>query len=140
MANHRSMQPTIEDARALTAFMPLLRDEKNESIVEWKLGEGFPHAIYDSWVDDLVNETARDCWSHAKYDPSRASEMIENDSIVRSATLDQIKQMLTYFVRAERFCDGVQGSLIRRGRMAAVMNRLQQLFELEANQTDDKPS
>jgi hypothetical protein len=61
--------------------------------------------------------------------PEVADKMIQSDEGIASASLSEIRTMLTFCVRGERFCDGHWGAMIRQGRIAAILNRLEQLRE-----------
>src|SRR5262245_53422010 len=69
------------------------------------------------------------CWLDRGYNPEAAAEMVRSDEAIRSASLSQIKTMLTFRVRGERFCDGHWGAMIREGRIGAILRRLQELRE-----------
>ena len=45
----------------------------------------------------------------------------------KSASLAQIKTMLTFCVRGERFCDGHWGAMVSEGRIGAILHRLSKL-------------
>ena len=51
--------------------------------------------------------------------------MLSNDELFNKATLEDIKTMLTYCVRSERFCDGAWGALLKSGRIMALLKRLE---------------
>jgi hypothetical protein len=55
--------------------------------------------------------------------------MVESDEAIASATLAEVKTMLTFCVRGERFCDGHWGAVIGQGRIGAILRRLEQLRE-----------
>ena len=53
--------------------------------------------------------------------------MLEDEAFIASANLDEIKTMLTYCVRAERFSDGAWGALLSSGKIVALLRRLDAL-------------
>ena len=53
--------------------------------------------------------------------------MLESDDIIKTASLAQIKAMLTYCVRGERFCDGQWGAMIERGYVRLLLLRLAEI-------------
>lgn len=53
--------------------------------------------------------------------------MLESDDIIKTASLAQIKAMLTYCIRGERFCDGLWGAMIERGYVRLLLLRLAEL-------------
>jgi hypothetical protein len=67
------------------------------------------------------------------YQPQEAGQMLADDAAVQSASLEQIKTMLTFFVRGERFSDGHWGWLLENGRIQSLLHRLKILRkELDA--------
>jgi hypothetical protein len=53
--------------------------------------------------------------------------MLADDAFIRGATLSQVKTMLTYCVRGERFSDGHWAAMLSTGRVVALLERLQAL-------------
>jgi Family of unknown function (DUF6508) len=86
-----------------------------------------PYPTYPPVVEEFFRLAARDCWSDSGYVPQQAAEMIRDDDAIASASLSQIKTLLTYCVRGERFCEGHRGAMVREGRIGAILNRLSQL-------------
>jgi hypothetical protein len=58
------------------------------------------------------------------YSPDEAVELFKDEQRISSATLPEIKVMLTYFVRGERFNDGHWGALIEAGLLKKILVRL----------------
>jgi hypothetical protein len=78
-------------------------------------------------VDDFFRLAGQECWLDAEYlaiDPAR---MLDDDEAIGAATLEQVRAMLTYCVRAERFGDGSWEGFLRSGRITALLRRLQVL-------------
>ena len=50
--------------------------------------------------------------------------MLENENVVKNADIDQIKTMLIYCIRGERFCDGFWGGMITGGNVRRLLQRL----------------
>jgi hypothetical protein len=82
---------------------------------------------YPAVVREFFELAGQECWSDYGYDPIRTGELIERDDVIASASLEQLRTMLTYCVRGERFCDGHWGAMIREGRVASILRRLEQL-------------
>jgi hypothetical protein len=61
------------------------------------------------------------------YKPEEAYQMFINDDVIKSAGLAEIKTMLTYFVRGERFFDGHWGGMIEGGYIRRLLQRLAEL-------------
>ncbi|MBL8865586.1 MAG: hypothetical protein JNK93_08490 [Planctomycetia bacterium] len=86
-----------------------------------------PYPTYPTEVVEFFHLAEQDCWCDFGYDPVRADAMIRDDAAIASASLAQIKSMLTSCVRGERFCDGYRGRMVREGRIGAILRRLSQL-------------
>ena len=53
--------------------------------------------------------------------------MLEDEELVRAADLSQIRTMLTYCVRGERFGDGHWGAMIEQGHVRRLLERLKEI-------------
>jgi hypothetical protein len=63
-------------------------------------------------------------WCDYTYNPTEAGKLLQDDAFIAQATLDEIKTLLTYCVRGERFCDGHWDSMLQSGRIQAILRRL----------------
>lgn len=123
-----SPPPTIEEIDELVAFLPLLDSDEFTKYPTWseftQIGNciRFPHPTYSDGIEHLFQIASRECW--ISYDYSGAREMLGNDETIQNATLDQIKTMLTYCVRGERFCDGHWDAMISKGYIRKILERL----------------
>ena len=86
-----------------------------------------PYPSYPPEVVEFFELAGRPCWCDYEYEPDAAAELVHSDAAITSASLAQIKTMLTFCVRGERFCDGHWYAMIREGRIGAILRRLQQL-------------
>ena len=68
-------------------------------------------------------------WSDYGYEPRAAAQMLADMARIARATLDEIKTMLTYCVRGERFADGHWAAMLESGKVVAILRRLQVLRE-----------
>jgi hypothetical protein len=50
--------------------------------------------------------------------------MLDDTNLVAKATLEQVKTMLTFCVRGERFCDGFWEGILEEGKFTALLKRL----------------
>ena len=50
--------------------------------------------------------------------------MIKDESLIQSASIPQIKTMLTFCVRGERFSDGHWAEMIEKGYILRLLERL----------------
>lgn len=133
---------TRERLDELVRFLPRFSQPGAVFIVRWagseKTADGaltFPHPVYSDDVLAFFALAGQPCWADYGYRPRRAAAMLEDDALIAQATLAQMKTMLTYCVRGERFCDGLWGSLLESGRVVALLRRLAALRESEAGRT-----
>jgi len=68
-------------------------------------------------------------WADYGYEPRAAAQMLADEARIARATLDEIKTMLTYCVRGERFADGHWAAMLKSGRIVAILRRLKVLRE-----------
>ena len=53
--------------------------------------------------------------------------MLRDEHLVKTASLSQIKTMLTFYVRGERFSDGHWGTMIETGYIRRLLERLNEI-------------
>jgi uncharacterized protein DUF6508 len=53
--------------------------------------------------------------------------MLKDDKVIKSASLAQIKTMLTFCVRGERFSDGHWAQMIQEGYIRRLLERLNEI-------------
>ena len=90
-----------------------------------------PWPEYAPEVTEFFRLAASDCWSDYGYTPEVAWRMLRTAGLVESASLEQIKTMLTFCVRGERFADGHWADMIEQNQIRRLLLRLQQLLESE---------
>ena len=133
MTRERQQQPTARNIRDLLTYLPKLcadgfvpikrvhsKDQDGEIIA-------FPWAEYDGVVDEFMNCIRRECWLDYGYVPEEVQKLIESEEAIRRATLPQIRSMLTYVLRGERFSDGWWGHMIEDGYVRRILERLAEL-------------
>jgi hypothetical protein len=132
---------TCERIDELLRFFPLLGQPDKKLEPKWHGLEGrtgeegvitMPYPSYPSEVEEFFRLAGQPWWSDRGYDPETAGKMLADDALVALASLSQIKTMLTFCVRGERFCDGHWGAVIREGRVGALLRRLQHIREIIA--------
>jgi hypothetical protein len=126
--------PTAAEFERLLAFLPRLSAEGFAPIRRWGGGDKnangayvMPWPVYDEVVNELFEAAGQDCWMDFEYVPDQAGQLLLSEYGVRNATLDQLKTMLTYCVRGERFCDGHWGVMIEGGHVRRLLERLAEL-------------
>lgn len=122
--------PSLQDIETLTAYLPRLYAEDFTPIVKWEGGEklkdgsySMPYPKYDPLVEEFFGAVAR-AWLDYEYDPEQAYQMLRDEPAVKAASLSQIKSMLTFCVRGERFSDGHWAAMIEKGYIRCILERL----------------
>lgn len=72
-----------------------------------------PRQTYPPSIDEFFLLAGQECWCDFEYDPTIAGQLVRSKDAIASASLVQIKTMLTFCVRAERFCEGHWSTMIR---------------------------
>ena len=127
----KSQLPAPQETAELVAFLPLLYEEGFIPIKKWHGGVGkrkdsitMPWPEYEEIVEEFFRVASGECWSDHEYRPDEAGRMLRDHNAVKNATLSQVKTMLTYCVRGERFCDGHWGKMIESGHLRRLLERL----------------
>jgi hypothetical protein len=129
---------TRNDIDELLRFLPLLSkpdetlEPKWHGLDETPSKDGvftMPYPTYPPIVEEFFRLAAQPCWCDYGYKPELAGKMVHSEETIASASLADIKTMLTFCVRGERFCDGHRGAMIREGRIGAILRRLEQIRE-----------
>jgi len=123
--------PSREQMHDLLTFLPRLYGDDQPLIHSWYDGAGsegepwvMPHPEYADVVVEFFRAASAPCWSDYEYDPSSAGAMLKEPGFVESADLSQIRTVLTYCVRGERFCDGFWAGVIEDGHIRRILERL----------------
>jgi hypothetical protein len=126
--------PTKKDIRELVSFLPKLYADGFKPVKKWGGGQEespgvfiIPWPDYESIVDDFFALAAQDCWADYHYLANDASEMLTAPGVIENADLNQIKTMLTFCVRGERFCMGHWGEMIEKEYIRRLLLRLSEL-------------
>ena len=135
--------PTYQEMQALVAFLPRLYSEGFQPVLKWNGGEQgkdglyrLPWPTYNPVVEEFYRLAASDCWLDYAYHPEEAAEMLKEEGFVKSASLSQIKEMLTFCVRGERFADGHWAEMIENGTIRKILERIQVLSADAPGRTD----
>ncbi len=124
----------MREIEELTAFLPRLYSEGFLPIESWGGGEKqkdgsftFPYPNYNSVVEEFFHTVAGNGWLDYEYNPEQAYQMLKDENIIKAASLSQIKTMLTFCVRGERFSDGHWGEMIEKGYIRRLLERLNEI-------------
>lgn len=126
----KSRLPTLEEIEALTAFLPRLYAEGFSPVIRWEGGKGkdglyrLPYPIYNKVVEEFFYTLGSDCWIDYGYSPEQAYQMLKDEALINTASLSQIKTMLTFCLRGERFSDGHWAQMIEAGYIRRLLERL----------------
>lgn len=125
--------PTLQDIEELTAFLPRLYAEGFSPIVSWDGGEKrkdgsftLPYPSYSPLVEEFFRAVSSS-WLDYEYNPEQAWQMLQDENGVKTASLSQIKTLLTFCVRGERFSDGHCGAMIEKGYIRRILERLNEI-------------
>ena len=131
MATHdnRSPAPTPEQIDELVAFLPKLYAEGFQSVKAMVSEDPdgsliFPYAVYDDLVHEFAQLASQDHWCEFSYSPSSSGNGLEDPAFVTRASLTEVKTMLTWCIRGERFCSGHWGEVIDSGKLRLLLERL----------------
>jgi hypothetical protein len=126
-----SAGPTEGEIDELLAFAPRLRALDGRFIEDWGGGEKRPDDVftmpwprYPKVVSDFFEAAAKPCWSDRGYVPTDAGIMISDSLRIDRASLEELRTMLTWCVRGERFCDGHWDAVLCDGKIFALLERL----------------
>ena len=130
----KESRPTLQDMEALTAFLPRLYAEGFSPVVNWDGGERrkdgsftLPYPTYDTVVEEFYRLVSSGGWLDYEYNPEQAYEMLRDENLIKIASLSQIKTMLTFCVRGERFSDGHWAAMITEGYIRRLLERLNEI-------------
>jgi hypothetical protein len=125
--------PTLQEIETLTAFLPRLYAKGFSPVLRWyggKQNEGaftLPYPDYDPLVKEFFTAAANECWRDYDYNPDQGYQMLQDAPFVKTASLPQIKTMLTFCVRGERFSDGHWEEMIEKGYIRRLLERLNEI-------------
>ena len=123
--------PTIDEIDEITGFLPIFSSSGFKPIRTWIGSDIYadgslaaPYPNYETVVTQFFLIAAKACWSDYAYNPTIAAKTLEDGSLVQDCSLNEIKSLLTYCVRGERFGEGFWGEMIKRGYIQLILERL----------------
>ena len=125
--------PTRQDIETLTAYLPRLYAEGFSPVQKWNGGKQedgtftMPYPDYDPLVEEFYWAISAGGWLDHGYNPEQAYKMIQDEDLVKTASLAQIKTMLTFCVRGERFSDGHWAEMVEKGYIRQILERLNEI-------------
>lgn len=125
--------PTLQDIEELTAYLPRLYAEGFSPTDSWGGGEklkdgsySMPYPNYNPVVEEFFHIVSG-AWLDYECDPEQAYQMLRDEQAVKTASLAQIKTMLTFCVHGERFSDGHWATMIEKGYIRRLLERLNEI-------------
>ncbi|MGH2538040.1 MAG: DUF6508 domain-containing protein [Candidatus Promineifilaceae bacterium] len=125
---------TTDDVDQLLAYLPWLTTPGRQFVSSWNASvqreDGVWSMPWPNYTPDVVaffRQAAAECWLDYNYKPEEAGAMLSDPARVASASLEEIKTMLTHCVRGERFCDGFWETVLENGKVVALLGRLKAL-------------
>lgn len=127
-----SQMPTQTEIDEMLSFLPKLYMEGFSPTTDDPCTRNSDGVIeigptYNKPVMEFVNAASKGCWRDSDYLAANPQEIIASKFGIESASVAELKSVITFFVRGERFCDGHWGALITDGTVRRVLNRLSQL-------------
>jgi hypothetical protein len=120
------LKTRVGEIQELLSFLPAL-DVPGRAFVEPRQGSAAGGPAYHPDVLQFFRVAGRGWWDDPEYQPAKAAAMLAAAEAVERATLNDVRSMLTYCVRGERFCEGHWEALLRSGSIVRLLRRLQQL-------------
>ncbi len=122
----------VEQMDELLRFLPLFEIPGREYVQGWGGGQATPDGraiqvpfpIYCDDVLEFYKLAGQTHWADFQYNPRQTYDMLIDDEFISTASLDELKTMLTYCVRGERFSDGHWAYMLESGRIVALLRRL----------------
>ncbi|HEX5808759.1 MAG TPA: DUF6508 domain-containing protein [Anaerolineales bacterium] len=132
----KTLLPTLQQIEEITSYLPRLYAEGFLPVLSWEGGKrkdgtySLPYPNYHPLVEEFFRVVSSG-WLDYEYNPEEAYQMLKDEDLIKRASLPEIKTMLTFCVRGERFSDGHWGEMIEKGYIRRLLERL---VELKAEQ------
>jgi hypothetical protein len=131
LTKKESRLPTKEEISRVTSYLSIFSDPDFKPILEWHGGwseekgvNQIPFPEYDPAVTEFFKILSEEQWCDFQYKSGETKEKIGEKEFIQQASLEEIKTMLTYCTRGERFCDGYWAAMIEEGYIVAILRRL----------------
>ena len=86
----------------------------------------FPFPQYDRTVNEFFEIIWRRFWQE-DFDPKEVRGILKDPKQIQDINLEQIKRILNYFARGERFCDGLKASAFEGGHIRTLLEILAEI-------------
>lgn len=132
--------PTTAEMDGLIACLPLIYG--NGPVVIEERDDGSPgevgmfkmsYPVYSDEIRHFFKLAAAEAWQDPDYVSKHAHRMMSDPSFIASASVDDIRTMLTHCVCSERFSPGYRADVVKSGRLKQILERLQVLRDAQAS-------
>ena len=130
MPPEASRAPTPAEIDELVAFLPRLYAPGFKPMKEFSdddISAFSPYPEYEDVVHDFMRVASEDWWCDFNYSPASSGDPLDDPAQVARASLDELKSMLTWCIRGERFGGGHVGVMIEEGKIRLILDRLVEL-------------
>jgi hypothetical protein len=121
----------MSDFKRLLKYIPYFESEDDEFC---KLESGYPE--YDGRLLEFINDSYGEDLLEGDYIRYLNENVKDHDfpALIPSADLELLKSILTYYVRQERFCDGVWAKAAKEKVFLRILYRLRDLAGQEGDE------
>ena len=140
-----SAEPIPDRARVaeLLAFLPgfsapgrdFFRHDKSIGPAEGEVSI-WPHPTYDDDVVAFFMRIGVEPWVDPHYRSRRPERLMGRPDLLANAGYADVRAVLNYCARGERFCDGYWAEVLRQGVVQAALARLDVLTSPRLDATD----
>lgn len=142
----KSRTPTALEIEELVSFLPRFCGERTTPIVKWRGGvaEGpvetspehgnvyvMPWPEYAEDVTEFLAVAEKECWMDYDYQKNLDLMGDLDPGTIGQANIKEIKSILTWCIRGERFVSGHLAGVIESGLICSVLRRLAELGSIE---------
>jgi hypothetical protein len=120
-------EPTMDEIKTLLNFLHVFNTANYDPIKEWVGGRDssnsftLPYPMYQTEVEQFFELASQEQWCDYDYNIALISIKIKAIKALKSATIPEIKTMLTFCVRGERFSDGHRAAMIEQGVITKLL-------------------
>ena len=114
--------------------MPRIYGEPRSPVVRWhESKEAEPGVLTLPWpeyspvVEEFVIAASKDCWLDREYAKKDVNSLLADKTFISRASIREIRTILTFCIRGERFCTGHLEGVIEDGTIRALLERLVEL-------------
>lgn len=132
------MSDVQKDVEKLSEYVPYLTDATKETVVSWvnsndQADDPFymAYPVYDRTFVEFVDDLYETDILLGNYNEIVAELGLTDEDdlalVIDEADMDVVRAILTYFIRQERFHDGLWGEAVEKKVFLKVLKRLREL-------------